>query len=30
MSEKTVSTYKNRIFKKLGIQSIVELAQFSK
>lgn len=30
ISEKTVSTYKNRIFKKLGIQSIVELAQFSK
>ena len=28
ISEKTVSTYKNRIFKKLGIQSIVELAQF--
>lgn len=30
ISEKTVSTYKNRIFKKLDIQSIVELAQFSK
>ncbi|ANU36815.1 EAL domain-containing protein [Vibrio scophthalmi] len=28
ISEKTVSTYKNRIFKKLEIQSIVELAQF--
>ena len=28
ISEKTVSTYKNRIFKKLGIHSIVELAQF--
>ncbi|KII79641.1 EAL domain-containing protein [Vibrio renipiscarius] len=28
ISEKTVSTYKNRIFKKLDIQSIVELAQF--
>ncbi|MGF1908307.1 EAL domain-containing protein [Vibrio kasasachensis] len=30
ISEKTVSTYKNRIFKKLDIQSVVELAQFSK
>lgn len=30
ISEKTVSTYKNRIFKKLEIQSVVELAQFSK
>ncbi|GAB2657685.1 EAL domain-containing protein [Vibrio panuliri] len=30
ISEKTVSTYKNRIFKKLDIQSVIELAQFSK
>ncbi|EGU37075.1 EAL domain-containing protein [Vibrio ichthyoenteri ATCC 700023] len=28
ISEKTVSTYKNRIFNKLEIKSIVELAQF--
>ncbi|GAK84493.1 sensory box/GGDEF family protein [Vibrio ponticus] len=30
ISEKTVSTYKNRIFKKLDIKSVVELAQFNK